>query len=80
MGFPANRRAQQVRQILSTRGLTFYRASQLSVEMFGRSSAFYLPRNLYHHLAASTAMPSNEMTSNDHYDFVTTMAAYEADE
>jgi hypothetical protein len=58
MGFPANRRAQQVRQILSTRGLTFYRASQLSVEMFGRSSAFYLPRNLYHHLAASTAMPS----------------------
>jgi hypothetical protein len=22
----------------------------------------------------------NEMTSNDHYDFVTTMAAYEADE
>jgi|HubBroStandDraft_6_1064221.scaffolds.fasta_scaffold1027227_2 hypothetical protein len=76
MGFPANRRAQQVRQILST----FYRASQLSVEMFGRSSAFYLPRNLYHHLAASTAMPSNEMTSNDHYDFVTTMAAYEADE
>jgi hypothetical protein len=58
MVFPANRRAQRVRQILSSRGLTFYRASQLSVEMFGRSSAFYLPRNLYHHLATSTAMPS----------------------
>jgi hypothetical protein len=55
MDFPANRRAELVRQILSTRGLTFYRASQLSVEMFGRSSAFYLPRNLYHHLDASTA-------------------------
>ena len=55
MDFPANRRAERVRQVLSTRGLTFYRASQLSVEMFGRSSAFYLPRNLYHHLAASKA-------------------------
>jgi hypothetical protein len=38
--------------------LTFYRASQLSAEMFGRSSAFYLPRNLYHRLASSTVIPS----------------------
>lgn len=54
----ANRRAERVRQILSTRNLTFYRASELSVEMFGRSSAFYLPRNLYHHLAASPVTPN----------------------
>ena len=36
-----NRQAERVRQILSTRGLTFYRVSQLSVQLFGRSSAFY---------------------------------------
>src|SRR5580704_17979879 len=58
MDFPANRRAHRVRKILSARGLSFYRASQLSVEIFGRSSAFYLPPNLYHRLAASMATPS----------------------
>jgi hypothetical protein len=58
MDFPASRPAEQIRQILSTRGLTFYRAAQLSAALFGRSSAFYLPRNLYHRLAASTATPS----------------------
>jgi hypothetical protein len=58
MVLPANRCAERVRQILSTRELTFYRASALSIEMFGRSSAFYLPRNLYHHLAASTVAPN----------------------
>lgn len=52
-----NRHAERVRQILSTRGLTFYRASQLSSQLFGRSSAFYLPRNLYHRLAASSVAP-----------------------
>ena len=58
VGSPANRRALRVRQILSTKDLTFYRASQLSVELFGRWSSFYLPRNLYHHLTASTAVPN----------------------
>jgi hypothetical protein len=57
MDFPRYRQAERVRQILSTRGLTFYRASQLSAEMFGRSSTFYLPRNLYHRLAASAVAP-----------------------
>ena len=57
MDFPRNRRAERVRQILSTRGLTFYRASQLSAQMFGRSSPFYLPPNLYHRLAASSVAP-----------------------
>jgi len=55
MDFPANHRAERVREILSTKGLTFYRASHLSAEVFGRSSPFHLPRNLYHRLAASTA-------------------------
>src|SRR6202044_714126 len=57
MDFPRNRQAERVRQILSTRGLTFYRASALSAQMFGRSSPFYLPRNLYHRLAVSAVAP-----------------------
>ena len=36
-----------MRQILASRGLTVYRASQLSREIFGRSSPFCIPRNLY---------------------------------
>lgn len=46
MDFPANRRAHQVRQVLSSRGLTLYRVSELSAEIFGRSSLFYVPHNL----------------------------------
>lgn len=55
MDIPRNRQAERVRQILSTRGLTFYRASQLSAQLFGQASELYLPRNLHHRLAASTA-------------------------
>ena len=58
MDIPANRRAELVRQILSTRDVTFYRVSQLSAEMFGRSSPFYLPRNLHSDLAVSSATPT----------------------
>jgi len=58
MDIPRNRQAERVRQILSTRGLTFYRASQRSAEMFGRSSPFYLPHNLHYDLAVSAATPS----------------------
>jgi hypothetical protein len=46
MGFPANRFARQVLQVLSSRGLTPYRVSERSAEIFGRSSPFYLPHNL----------------------------------
>lgn len=46
MDFPANRRAHQARRILSSRGLTPSRVSELSAEIFGRSSLFYVPRNL----------------------------------
>ena len=42
-----------MREILATRELTFYRVSQRSVEMFGRSSPFYLPHNLHSDLAIS---------------------------
>ena len=46
MDLPANRRAHQVRQVLSSRGLTLYRVSELSAEFFGRSSLFYVPHSL----------------------------------
>src|SRR5258708_20885911 len=47
-------RAEQVRQILTTRGLTLYRVSQQSAEIFGRSSRFYVPHNLYCDVAESS--------------------------
>jgi hypothetical protein len=46
MDLPANRRARQVRQVLSSRGLTLYRVSELSAQFFGRSSLYYVPHNL----------------------------------
>jgi hypothetical protein len=46
MDIPANRRTNQVRQVFSARGLTLYRVSELSAEIFGRSSLLYIPHNL----------------------------------
>lgn len=53
-----NRRAQQVRQILSSRGLTLYRASERSAEIFGRSSPFYVPRSLYSDAGDPSLIPT----------------------
>lgn len=51
-------RAEQVRQILATRGLTLYRVSQQSAEIFGRSSRFYIPHNLYYDVADPSLIPT----------------------
>jgi hypothetical protein len=51
-------RAEQVRKILTTRGLTLYRVSQKSAEIFGRSSRFYVPHSLYHDVAEPTLIPN----------------------
>jgi hypothetical protein len=51
-------RAEQVREILTTRGLTLYRISQKSAEIFGRSSRFYIPHNLYYDVAHPSLMPT----------------------
>jgi hypothetical protein len=51
-------RAEYVRQILSTRGLTLYRVSQQSAESFGRSSRFYVPHNLYYDVADPSLIPT----------------------
>jgi len=51
-------RAEQVRQILAARGLTLYRVSQRSAEIFGRSSRFHIPHNLYHDVADPALLPN----------------------
>ncbi len=47
-----------MREILSTRGLTLYNVSRQSAEIFGRSSQFYIPHNLYYDLAHTPSMPT----------------------
>ncbi len=51
-------RALQVRAILSTRGLTLYNVSRRSGEIFGRSTQFYVPHNLYYDLARTLSTPT----------------------
>jgi hypothetical protein len=51
-------RAEQVRQILATRGLSLYRVSQQSAEIFGRSSRFFVPHNLYYDVADPSLVPT----------------------
>jgi hypothetical protein len=51
-------RAEQVRQIFSTRGLTLSSVSQRSAQMFGRSSRSYVPHNLYHDVRDSSLIPN----------------------
>jgi hypothetical protein len=51
-------RAERVRQILATRNLTLYSVSQQSAQIFGRSSRFYVPHNLYYDLADPSFTPT----------------------
>jgi len=51
-------RTDQVRRILATKGLTLYRISQQSAEMFGQSSSFFIPHNLRYDLTVSSTRPS----------------------
>ena len=51
-------RAEQVRQVLATKGLTLYRVSQRSAEIFGRSSPFHIPHNLYYDVADPSSSPN----------------------
>lgn len=48
----------QVRQILAARGLTLHRVSRRSAEVFGGSSPFYVPHNLYHGLSHASFRPT----------------------
>jgi hypothetical protein len=51
-------RAEQVRQTLSSRGLTLYRVSQQTAQIFGRSSRYYVPHNLYYDVANPSLIPT----------------------
>jgi hypothetical protein len=67
VGAPRVDRPEQVRQILTTRGLTLYRASQQSAEIFGRSSRFYIPHNMYYDFADPSLIPTiHQMLSLSH--------------
>jgi hypothetical protein len=50
--------ADRVRQILSTKGLTLYRVSHRSAEIFGGSSPYFIPQHLYFDLATDNLSPS----------------------
>jgi hypothetical protein len=50
--------ADKVQAILASRGLTLYRASQQSIELYGRSSPNFLPHNLYYDLRRGGFTPS----------------------
>ena len=51
-------RAERVRQILATRSLTLYSVSQQSAQIFGHSSRFYVPHNLYCDVADPSFIPT----------------------
>jgi len=51
-------KALKVREILSTRGLTLYKVSRESARIFGHSSQFYVPHNLYYDLAGTLSIPT----------------------
>jgi hypothetical protein len=56
-GWPMHR-AEQLRKILSTRGLSLYQVSKRSVELFGDSSPYYIPRNFYYGATLRSMSPS----------------------
>src|SRR5260370_24709061 len=51
-------KAQQIRDILETRGLTLYTVSRRSGEIFNRSSRYYVPHKLYYNLANPILTPT----------------------
>lgn len=50
--------AEKVRSILARRNLTLYQASQQSAALYGRSSPYFLPHNLYYELRRAAFNPS----------------------
>ena len=59
-GHPKSRAelAERIRSILASKQLTLHEASQRSATLFGRSSPYYLPHNLYYDLAHGHFSPS----------------------
>lgn len=50
--------AERIHSILALKDLTLYQASQRSEKLYGRSSPYFLPHNLYYDLRGGTFSPS----------------------
>jgi hypothetical protein len=50
--------AERIHSILALKDLTLYQASQRSEKLYGRSSPYFLPHNLYYDLRSGTFSPS----------------------
>ena len=50
--------AGRVRRVLRARGLTLYQVSQMSAEIFGRYSPYFIPEYFYSALRSHGVMPS----------------------
>jgi transcriptional regulator with XRE-family HTH domain len=50
--------AERVQAVLASKGLTLYQLSQQSVALYGRSSPYFVPHNLYYDLRAESFRPS----------------------
>ena len=55
--------AEKVQAILDSKELTLYRVSQESAELYGRSSPYFLPHNLYYDLRVGSFRPSIHQVS-----------------
>ena len=51
-------RIERIQTILASKGLSLYQISQQSANLFGRSSAFFIPHNIYHDLRDANFIPS----------------------
>lgn len=49
--------AERVRAVLATKGLTLYRVSRESAKLYGRSSPYFIPHNLYYDLRGEWFRP-----------------------
>ena len=55
---PTTDLAERIRSILALKDLTLYQVSQRSEKLYGRSSPYFLPHNLYFDLRGGTFSPS----------------------
>ena len=55
---PTTDLVERIQSILAVRDLTLYQVSQRSEKLYGRSSSFFLPHNLYFDLRGGTFRPS----------------------
>ena len=58
MSLPTTDLAERIQSILALKHLTLYQVSQRSEKLYGRSSPYFLPHNLYFDLRSGTFSPS----------------------